>query len=37
VIAEFSLPAGLPKGTYALRAIANGIASEPFTLKIKRG
>jgi hypothetical protein len=37
VTTEFSLPAGLPTGTYALRAIANGIASAPFTLKIKRG
>jgi hypothetical protein len=34
VTTEFSLPPGLPRGTYALRAISNGIASEPFTMKV---
>jgi subtilisin-like proprotein convertase family protein len=29
VTTEFSLPAGLPLGTYSLYAVANGIASDP--------
>jgi hypothetical protein len=37
VTTEFTLPAGIPIGTYALRAIANGISSEPFLFKINRG
>ncbi len=31
VSTEFTLPAGLPAGTYSLSAIANGIASNPVT------
>jgi hypothetical protein len=31
--AEFTLPSGLPKGTYSLEVIANGISSNPITFK----
>jgi photosystem II stability/assembly factor-like uncharacterized protein len=34
VSTEFTLPAGLPDGTYSLFVIANGIASDPFDFTV---
>jgi hypothetical protein len=31
---EFTLPAGIPNGTYSVYAVANGIASDPVTLSV---
>lgn len=37
VTTDFSLPAGLPNGTYSLYVVANGIASDPFTFDVGGG
>jgi hypothetical protein len=37
VSADFTLPAGVPNGTYSLYAVANGIASDSFTFTIGAG
>ena len=34
VTTEFSLPAGIPNGTYQVVVIANGIASDPVSLTV---
>src|SRR5258708_7812381 len=37
VTTDFSLPTGLPSGTYALTVVANGIASDPFSFTVGAG
>jgi uncharacterized repeat protein (TIGR01451 family) len=34
VTTDFSLPAGIPNGTYSLYVVANGIASDPFSFTV---
>lgn len=36
VTTEFTVPAGLPVGTYALVVVANGISSAPFALQVSQ-
>jgi hypothetical protein len=36
VTTEFTVPAGLPVGTYSVVAVANGISSAPFSLQVSQ-